>query len=371
MKRSIKIDVIPPKELRQKIVTSIREYRAVARKMYSACAMAEMAGAEITRKDDDIKIKPDNDKARAILNAVFDNYEKGYHLYQLRTFVLKELQPTWKSFVWDAVRRDVASRWSAPDTEFPKAKRGYLTIQGARAIAKFNRIGIGMPRATARPKLHEHKMELGWDHEIGAVEFTIAKLDSARYYVWKSLRDGDEGWKLGTIYLNEDDGMVFLTVSFERPDIVKNIDTEKILNVEFVPEIENFICIYTDTRNEADKLSFSAALSHLDKMKLLGEKYLNQRKSCGSEKPKHWGNKKAIRSIQKKSLNLRERRTNYCQTWNHLFTRRIVENAIRHNAGSIKVLNLPEREWFGHPWGAYQFKQFLKYKIEELGGKLI
>jgi transposase len=370
MNRAIKIDLIPPKESRQKIVASIREYRATARMLYSACAMAEIAGATITYKDDDIKIVPNKDNAKAILNSCFDNYDKNMHLYQLRSFVLREQNTSWKSFVWDAVRREVAQRWSAPDTEFPKAKRGYLTIQGARAIAKFNNIGIGMPFATAHPKLHEHKIEVGWDHTIGTIEFVIPKLDSARYYVWKSLRESTEGWKLGTIYLNERDNKVFLQMSFERPDIDKNIDLEKTLNVEFVPEAQNFICVYTGERNESDKIAFDETLQWLDEIRIVQERYESQRKSCGSKRAK-WGNHKAWAAIQKRINNLTSRRENGCKSRNHLWTRRIIENAIRHNAGTIKLHNVPERELFGHPWGMFQFKSFLKYKIEEIGGKLI
>ena len=374
MNRAIKIDIIPPKEpedLRRKIISSIREYRATARMMFSACTMAEMAGATITHdSEDNLKIIPNNDKVKLILNNVFDYPgEKCWHLYQLRTFVLEEQNTTWKSFVWDAVRSDVASRWRAPDTQFPKAKRGYLVVQGARAIARFNNIGIGMPRETARFKFHDHIFEVGWDKQIGNVQFVIPKLDSARYYVLRNLKNETVGWKTGTVYLNERDGKTFLQISFTRPDIEKNIDTDKVLNVEFAPDIENFICVYTDKRNEADKISFAETLQWLDKISIVQKKYENERASCGN-KHRKWGNKKAWNSIQDKIENLSKLRINGCKTRNHLWTRRIIENAIRYNAGTIKIVNVPERELFGHPWGMFEFKNFLKYKIEELGGAL-
>src|SRR5512135_3066601 len=217
MVRSTVFQVMTDDALYPKVRESVRLYRAAARQVYCACAMAEMAGAEIVYKNDIVAVNPHTDEARAILAKALGK-DGAAHLYQCRDWVLKELAPTWHSFVWDSLRRHVSSAWRAPDTQFANAKRGYLTLQGARDIARFRHLGIGMPASAARPKLHEHKLTVAWDHAIGPVEFTLPRLDGGRYVTWKCLRDHADGWKLGTIYLSERDGKLSIIVSHERPD---------------------------------------------------------------------------------------------------------------------------------------------------------
>jgi len=370
MIRSTTFQLIVPNEAYPKILNSIKLYRAVARQLFSACTMAEIAGSKIEIKKDNLQITPGNDEAKKILSSAFGMDGKA-HLYQCRSWVLSESAPTWLSFVWDSVRQDVSSRWRAPDSEFVKARRGWLVLQGARSISQFNHIGIGFPVATAHPKLHEHKLVLKWDKEIGPVEFTIPSLDGGRYHIWKNLREETPGWRLGTSYLNERDGKIRVTVSYECPDKKMDLDKDSTLSVEFTSEPESFICVHNQDKNfSADKISAQEVLNWLYELNKKREHFEGCRMAIGN-KHKKWGSPTIWNAIQKRVSNLTERRKNGEKTRNHLWTRRIIEDIERTRCGQVTIKNFPEKELFGHPWAWSQFRQFLNYKAEEIGAKII
>lgn len=375
LNRSLKIDLILPEEskhLYRPILNSIRKYRAVARKLFSACAMAEMAGASIITEEkkgeSNIKVKPDNEASRLILANAFGTDGKA-HLYQLRSYVRKDLATEWHSFVWDNVRQDVSSRWSSPDPEFSKAKRGWLVTQGARALARFMHIGIGFPIATANPKMDAHTLSLKWDSTVGPVSFIIPRLDGSSYFIWKNIRDKVDGWEPGTVYLNERDGKIFAVLSYKCPFKNEKVDLKKELVVEFPEDRNTFITIHGPKTFSGDVLSSEEAIGWLNELLQISEVY-KMRLSAVGNTHKKWGDTIAHNALVKRLNNVTERRTNGQKTRNHLWTRRIVENAIRTGCGTIILKGFPERELFGHPWSWYQFKNFLEYKMNEIGGRV-
>lgn len=363
MKRSIKLDIIAPADMRQKIIMSIRHYRTVCRQVYSACAMAKMASAAVQFTGDTITVKPLPNSETELLTAVFGRNPQ-------RTLTKNDMLPTALSFVWDSARRDVQSRWAARDPEFVKATRGWLTLNGARDFARFNRIGIGCPVATANPKFEEHKLRLKWDHELGEIEFTVPRLDSGRYYIYKCIRDNAPGWKCGTVYLNERDGRVFLSLSFDRPVDQTDLEPERKLTVEFTDSIESFIKIAgPDGAQSHDAISAAEAVAWLNELKTIRGKYETRRAAAGNPL-KPWGSSDQWRGVQSRLSKNTERRSNGVQTRNHLWTRRITERAAAWRCGVVCVVGIPEN-LFGHPWQWYQFAQFLTYKINEIGGTCV
>jgi hypothetical protein len=366
MVRSTKIQIIPPADRRQEILDSIRLYRHVCRQIFAASALAEIAGGTIgwSEKNGEkfLNISTERESIKNLLKEVYGG-EHSLHLYELRNFVRSDLAPNFLSFVWDSARRDVSSRWIARDPEI-KATRGWLTVQGARGLAFFNHIGIGCPRATARPDLHEHCLNIKWDHSIGSVEFKIPKLDGGRYVIWKNLRDNTEGWRLGTIYLNERDGKCFLVVSYERPDPVADIDNSRILTVTVNEAHEEYITASCENKRfTGEKVSVVDALNWLARLDCVRLRYERQLAAAGRDK-------KSRAVIVKKLNSLTEKRANGQKTFNHLWTRRLVAHAVRTGCGTIVVQRMPEREMAGHPWGWNQFENFLRYKISEFGGDL-
>ena len=367
VKRSVKIDVIPPDNKRREVINSIRLYRAACRKAYTACSNAEMAGAEIIMGDDDIQIKPNSDNAKQILELAFGVTGKA-HLYQLRVWI-RDLHPTWMSIVPESIHRDIVSpRWRAKDPEFPKATRGYLTLNGARAHASFMRVGIYFKNTVPKISADKRCVSLKWDYDIGEVDFRIPKLDGSRYGIWKSLCEQKEGWKPGGMFLSEKDNKIFLVLSFECPDPVSEIDVEKVLSVTINEgEPENYITASCENKRfSSERVSILDAVNWLDRLNIIREKYQKQLAAAKTGR-KHNGGYKIVAS----KLNTQsEKRSNGQKSFNHLWTRRIIQHAIRTKCGTIVLSGLPEKELSGHPWGWYQFKEMLKYKITELGGKL-
>jgi hypothetical protein len=366
MKRNVVIDVFVADELKKPVLQQIRLYRATCRKAYSACAMAEMAGAEITvdKEAQDVKIIPNGDQAKSILESAFGVTGKA-HLYQLRKWLL-ELHPTWLSIVPESIFRDIVGpRWRSKDPEFPKATRGYLTLAGAREMAQFNRVGIAFKNTV--PTLNERSFTCKWDFELGPVEFKIGKLDGSRWYTWRMIQSGAEGWKLGAIYVGERDGKLRAVIGYTCPDKEKAVDEEKEMRVEFGPTPENgILCSVDDSRFSGEVISVCAAMAWLKELEAIRADYLRRLGSYHKRRSRRQWN-----AVKEKLNRLADRRSNGEESHNHLWTRRIVEHAIRCSAGRIVVVDQPEKEWFGQFWGWYQFKQMLKYKIGEVGGKAV
>lgn len=373
MIRSATFDIIPPKGLLKEILESIYRYRAMCRKVFSACAMSEIAGSSVIIKKGNLSVKPNGKKAQRILKDAFGMDGKA-HLYQARSWVLDE-NPTWMSRVWDSLRRDVSSRWSARDPEFTTARRGWLVMQGSRGLAFFRRVGIGIAAANLKKNaLHEHKISLSWDNRIGDVEFTIPKLDGSRYYIWKCLRDGDVGWKIGTVYLNEKkrkgDRILVLTVSYQRPDFESCIDKRKVAHMVFNKnDQDNAITISGPDRYGSDVISMREAIGWLNELKSRSASYEVRRSAAGSPR-KVWGSKKIWSNVQSRINTITNTRSNGMKYRNHLFTRRIVDTLRRWGCGTLAIHDVPEREIFEHPWNWFQFRAFVEYKMNENGGKV-
>lgn len=287
----------------------------------------------------------------------------------------------WLAFVWTECLTTVLKTWEHPDPEFSKpgnsVGQGWLAMQGRRKLGFFNNCGIPF-QAKQKAHLSEHKLVTRWDREIGPVEFIIPKLDDSRYYKWKCLRDGD--WKRGVWYLTVKEELgkdnkkhlnlkAVMTYTLPASYAEKKVDKKKRLFVEFTDDPENAIVMYTHKKYEADKISAVEALAWLDELEILKSKFKNQKKAVGNPH-KHWGSSKLNKVINIRRFRLTERTKNGKKERNHLWTRRIVDRAVQYQAGDIFLKNLPEKELCGRSWAWHQFKSFLEYKIEQVGGKL-
>lgn len=365
--RSTRFDLVVPDDKYKEVINSIRLYRAICRKTFSACAMAEMAGASIEVMDSSITLSPNKEAARNILKTVFNTDDRGNHLYQLRDFILNEEAPSWMSFVWDSMRKDVSSLWYAKDPKI-KASRGWLLMQGARGVGIFQRRGIGFP-SQQNSKLEQHKLTLKWDHVIGPVEFGLKKLDGGRYHVWKGLRDTLPGWVLGTSYLSEDNGKIFVIISHECPITKKILDPANALEITFTEDRGNFITMKGPGNFDGEFISAEEVTGILEQIKIRKDRWESRRQAIGNPR-RAWGSKKIWRATQEVINRNTDHRENVIQTRNHLWTRRIVDTAVRWNCGAIKINPVPEG-MFGEPWKWSQFKLFLAYKAKDTGCSLI
>jgi hypothetical protein len=372
MKRNIVINVLAPdKDTHRKVVDSIRLYQAACRKAYSVCATVEMAGAEINTVDKEgnpkISVKPLNDRSKQIIELAIGMSGKKGHFYELRPW-LQELHPSWMYLVPEAIQRNIVSkRWRAKDPEFPEAKRGYLTLNGAREFARFTRIGIYF-KNTAQ-KIGERSITLKWDYDIGEVTFKIYDMDPSRWYIWKNVCSGAEGWSNDTMYLQEKDGKLRIVAGYTCPDKEQVLDQSKPLYVEFGTDPKLYITMRSDKIYDGDVLSVIGALEWAKEIEAISSKFSLRKDSYGSLNKK-WGGRRGWRAVIKKINRLTDRRTNGVMNHNHLWTRRIANAAVRYGAGRIIVLNMPEKSMFGIPWAWHNFRTMLEYKVGEIGGKV-
>ena len=89
-----------------------------------------------------------------------------------------------------------------------------------------------------------------------------------------------------------------------------------------------------------------------------------------------WGSRKILKGIKKRQNNITARTENGKKYRNHLWSRRIAQRAEKFNVGSVILIDPPENTLFKDsvnetPWQMYQLKQFLKYKLDEIGVNLL
>lgn len=365
--RSLPIKLSVDDELYRPIVNSIRLYRHLCRDVFGIVALAEFAGAAVEYLDDEIRIKPNSEKSKKLLEVAFDKSGKAL-AYQLREWVLREQAPNWLSFVWDSLRRDVAVKWTAKDPEFTKVSRHWLMLQGARQTARFQRVGIGFPVATARPKLDGHKLILRWDSEIGTVEFRVGTLDPHAYSVWSALRDKEEGWKLGTIYLSERDGGLRATITHTILFDMKGPDEARVATLAMNGDPEAYFKL-AGPGHQSDTISVVGIVAWSKELAAQTEKRKRELASFGSSR-RPWGNRKGWLRARDLLGHITHRRSQWQLNHNHAFTRRIVNRLENWRCGTLKVEKWPEQSLLTEPWSWSQFQSMLKAKCEESGIKM-
>jgi len=161
-------------------------------------------------------------------------------------------------------------------------------------------------------------------------------------------------------------------ITYEAPAerFEKRVDKRKTMYVEFTDDPENAIICYTDSKfYKSEKISAVEALSWLDELKVLKNKFKSHKSAAGNPH-KNWGSKRINKVVDGRRFNLTRRTENGKMYRNHLWTKRIISAAIRWRAGNITIVNLPNGVLSGHPWATYQFAEFLKYKANEVGGKV-
>jgi len=347
-------------EKTKEVIDSIRLYRYVANKVFSSIITVEMLGASVESDESYFRIIPNSERAKELLALVFNKTGKAA-FYEVREYVLKHLAPTWHSFVFGGMRRELWSRWQARDSVH-RASHGYLVLNGVRKPSAFKNVGIGFPSASEKITLDNHTIVLKWDHEIGPITFKIRKLESGQYYVWRMLRAG--AWIIRNVLLNERSGALTITFNYHQPIGKVLQDASRITEVS----IKGATIAVSGPNDEGDSenIETHAAVSWLSRLKMISA----DRSKCLSSNcvnASAIGNKRVFLALSKKLHNVTERRSKGSKSWNHVWTKRIVFLASRWNSGRI-VFEVPEKSELGfHPWSWSEFFEQLHYKAEAVG----
>lgn len=352
--RAFIVEVFPVEsEKRMEVVNAIRHYRAVCRKVFGLLVAVEAAGSDFTEIDGAFRVMPNTDRSKTILENALGKSGKA-HLYEMRDWVLKELAPTWRSIVFDCMRRDISSKWRARDPAHPEARRDYLTLNGARKLAEFNHSPLPILHSkshNAAVNFDGHKVILEWDKRMGAIAFQVAKLEPARWWYWRNLAGNK--WRFGTALLNERDGNLRLTIPYYRPiedEITLNAGRRFTVKIGGCPDH-----YFTGTGLD---ISILSTLRWLERLSAQRSECRRRRASVSRGRSLNFEARLAGR--------LSAARENGSRTWNHTWAKKIVSACRIQKAGSLGLGSLPP-DLHGHPWWWSQFKSILQYKCEAAG----
>jgi len=246
----------------------------------------------------------------------------------------------------------------------------WLGLQGARAFARFNGIGIGFPQSSkpgrkyaSQAQIEGHSLTLFWDKALGAVQFHLLTMDPGRWHTWTRIRDGS--YEAGTIYVNERRGKLRLTVTYQKPVHAANVQEKLRARLQ----LRETVLQLTATR-VADEIGLDHAVGALNRFRARREDLERRRASCGNSRAP-WGFRKGWKVDQDVLSRLTRRRLQFQKDQNHAWTRRIASRLMKWGCGVVEVEIVEKAEIAGHPWNWHEFKQFLQYKVEEIGGKVV
>jgi hypothetical protein len=351
----------------KQVTNSIKLVRSAARQVYAVLFASQAAGADMKWKDEQLSVIPNNDRARSIMAAVFEKDGKA-PIYQAREYVLKHLLPGYHSYVWDSLRADVWTKWTAKDPEFTKATNGYLVLNGIRRLAIFKGLGIGIPAAVS-PKLEDHEITLKWSHEIGPVAFSLGTMDPGRWYTWKRIVSGQ--FPHGTMRLTERDGKLLAIVTYSRP-VSKSatMDPDRTLTVIRSANQENLLVIGPEREKTYVAMSLIEARDWSLRLRAQSQVWSNRQRACGSPR-RGWGMKSAHKGIQTHRDAITKQRENGCKCRNHSWSKRIVDLAEYWRCGVIEFCDPADSQLGGEPWGWADLLSKIKYKSNLISTKVV
>jgi len=397
--RAVRIDLRPPDDaVYRAVLNSVRAYRAALRHGFALLAQAHLAGAEVVwTPDGECRVRAGTAAARVIGGLATGqatvlrepraaDHKRGDGgtytvklgngaVYELRAELRRQL-PAAMAFVLDSARRDIAAAWQAPDPEFPRWTRGGLVLQGSRGPALFRNRGVGMPAATARPRLGKRSLTLAWDHDIGPVEFGLGELDGGRLRVWQALRDGE--WRLGTVYLSERDGKLFAVLSHDRPAAAAGTDPSRVARLVFPADDPDTLFRLAGPDGAATYDSVSAAgVAAFLRESAARRRELEARRGANGQPRRPWGFRKGWEDAQRTLDRHTLIRARVVADHNHAWSRRVADRAANWRCGVVTMGPTPAAgspavgAIGGLPWNWTEFRACLRYKLEERGIVLV
>lgn len=373
--RSLRLPLIVDDPTYRIVRAGVKQYRAAIARCASLTGDVMMVSATLEKTEDNFLVKPNNEKAKQVLQLVMGSPGK-LNFYELRRYVLDQLCPNWMSTTWDSLRRDLDAAWKAKDPEFQKVDRRFLFHQGTRRPPNFVKRGITFQRASNTARLgagaetNPHRgavIQFRWDKEIGPIETLVARTSPQNWQIFCQLRDDPtEGhYQLGACTLNlDDDGRPFTTVSYSVPVRDLLLDPDRICIAKFGGE-ENVLTVsgpvvgHTEAIGSANAKQFLCYM--LERKKALGD----SQGACGSP-TRSYGHRKAWKDTQVMIARLTNERATGVTQRNHAWARRIVSLAQKWGCGSVRVEIPGNSKLYGFDWNISQFKEFVKYKADEL-----
>ena len=370
MIRSLKIEVYPKEKTDwPKIRAMFAEYRAALRKAFAAHALTECAAAEII---------PPKGKRNTVLKATQlagkirrqlwggKSEQRGVHPFMI------EALPSFNGMARDCATTFIMDSWKSNDPEFPTAPRGYLIMQGARKFAVMGNADIRVRKT--HTKMNEHGISLCIFADQSSLELKVKTLDPGRWGRWKKVVKGD--LKCGDpIRLGLRDGNLFLYVPFHEEDAgPREIDATRIMEVSFGDTKERAICLSLREGHKTlldeivhCEIDANGAWAGLLRQNMQKEKCTAERKACGRRgQIGGIGHERGYDATTGRLHRLTVGRDNFCKTWNHVWTKRIVKQAHDWRCGKAQVFG-PPADLCSESWPWADFRAKLDYKAKAMG----
>lgn len=385
------------RQIRQAIINSQKRYAGMVRHTFAIVSTASAAAATPTETENGFVMSPDSSTADYYLSVIFGREQVN----KTRDF-LHQLYPHWDPDLYDRIWRRVDSAFRAKDPEL-RANRGFLTLQGARKLGWFDNEPIPFRKdRDTQCKYLERGVVLHWDRALGPIEFRLKdvnRLDAGRWQVWRNVVSGK--WPRGEGFLHCRDGRLYFRVTYERPtEEKKALNPEREMEVAFSEDVDKYVvCKLRKGHAPAaaggpsldvlKSVHFSAeeVVTWLNHQKIADEKYARRQAACGKHgecrRGEGFGKQRAY--VTEKRKKHTDVRTNFCKTWNHVWTTRIARFAEAELCANLslylpqpashlndkgELVEEPTAKMFGHPWPFAQFAGMLKYKAAERGIKL-
>ena len=385
--RSLRVDLMPTGETKEErgrkkwaIINFIRQYRAELRRAYSLFSMAQMAGATIESTEDDFRVIPNEPRAKLILETVTGKGGKA-PAYALREDVLAR-NPTWYSWVFDALRSQLQTTWTAKDPELTRARRSWLTLNGRRGTNVFNRAAIIFPALTTDagrvinnviiPRGTGYRIELRLNKQTQEnMDFRFVDLDARSGRTWRLIRDGLEGYELRTLRLTEQtdsngsDLVVFFSYLYPaKSDILPMTRTLRVMFLEHPTQADPLFMLMGPDEHQEWRYDAAGVLQMLSQHTAHKNAVDNRKRACGSPK-QPWGHRKGWLKYNNQLMRLTENFSGRKADFNRSFARLISDRARQWSCGTVEITR--HERICGQPWAWYELQQFLEAKGAEYG----
>lgn len=387
--RTFSVEIYPATEdqegrvaIKRDLLNGLNQYRHVCRQLLSRCALAQAAGATVSIKKGYLQVKcPPKKTAEQLLALATGGKTSNNLMYPCREQV-KEMAPTWASYLHDQVLADVKTLWTGKDPHIPTSY-GSLFLNSERRLKQLTSLPITLHRTKAKIKFENHRVAFEWDKAIGPVEWKVRRLDGGRYGRWRAICEGKlehRSLKVRAKRSREFGWRVFLDIPFVSDVKPKKLNPKRVAELNFLDTGDMVLTLrqghrsskgipVDDVRKEA--ISVAAAIAGVDQKKIQDERLLMLLRACGrrGECRRGEGNSKAARSYSRRREGLSISRAKQVKSWNHAWSKRVVARLVNWDCGGLIVFDVPAT-LNARPWQWHQFQESLKYKCEDAGVKL-
>lgn len=280
----------------------------------------------------------------------------------------------------DLIVHYVQGQWTAKDAE-TKCSRGYLAMNSRRRRPLFRYMPLPLRVCQSdrllfevSPGCHEFVIRMAKDAEAGerkSLTLKIGTTDPQSWRLWKGMVE--QRWRIcDSAKLRMRAGprgdRLELIVAYRVSTKKATVDPARVLELAWDNKPES---LWRATLREGHTRTFDSRLSHTEAAgelpRILSrlamaqeaiEKRIEMASAGSSFKAKDW-----LREHQGRFTAARD---SVLKHYNHVWTKKVAELAIKWLCGSVLVVGIPER-LLGHTWQWANFRFDLEYKAREIG----